>query len=183
MNKKELRKVLRQMSREELTEDMRTKASNYVRDRLLAHPAFVDAKHVALYMALGDEPDVATVVREACAMGKVVSLPKVLDVEQMDFYRTTVDATLSADNAYGIEEPEATPALLVNPAEIDLIVVPALGFDKKKYRLGRGKGYYDRYLARCPQAYKLGVTIGMLSIETLDADPWDLPMDEVIAGM
>ena len=62
-------------------------------------------------------------------------------------------------------------------------MVPALCFDKKGYRLGRGKGYYDRFLALCPQAYKIGVTIGMMSVEELPGDPWDLPMHEVISGM
>ncbi len=182
MDKKELRRVLRRMSREDLTPEMREKASEHVCNMLAVHPRFRDAKNVGLYMALPDEPDVSSLIRQS-EKEKNISVPRVIDEEIIRFYRLTGNTELCADNKFGIEEPGENEQTLVDPQELDLIVVPALCFDKKGYRLGRGKGYYDRFLALCPQAYKIGVTIGMMSVEELPGDPWDLPMHEVISGM
>ena len=58
----------------------------------------------------------------------------------------------------------------------------SLAFDREGYRLGRGKGYYDRYLSRCPHASRIGVTFALRPIACLPHDPWDLPVEAVLTS-
>ena len=73
-------------------------------------------------------------------------------------------------------------AASVLPDEIDLVIVPAVALDIKGNRLGRGKGYYDRLLPQCPQAYKIGVALECQLLEELPVDPFDAPLDAVFTA-
>ncbi len=66
-------------------------------------------------------------------------------------------------------------------SEIDCILVPALGFDRERYRLGYGKGYYDRFLAAVGEIATIGVGFKeQLCDELLPRDPWDVPVKELL---
>ncbi|MGB7978740.1 MAG: 5-formyltetrahydrofolate cyclo-ligase [Chlamydiales bacterium] len=65
--------------------------------------------------------------------------------------------------------------------EIDCILVPGLGFDKDKYRIGYGKGYYDQFLAGAAHIWTIGVGFKeQLCEEPLPRDPWDIPVKELL---
>ena len=66
-----------------------------------------------------------------------------------------------------------------NP-RLDVIIVPMLGFDKKLHRIGYGGGYYDRLLARYPQALKIGVCFEQGRLEHLPAEPHDIPLNLIV---
>jgi 5-formyltetrahydrofolate cyclo-ligase len=67
--------------------------------------------------------------------------------------------------------------------EFDLIVVPTLGFDHDNNRLGLGGGWYDRFVARQPQAQKIGLAYAWALVEDgIPADPWDMKLDLVVTG-
>lgn len=85
-------------------------------------------------------------------------------------------ATVLAENRWGIREPVAGKE--VDPSDIDIVVVPLLCFDTRGFRVGYGKGYYDRFLARCrPDCVKAGVSLfpPVSSIE--DVDRYDVRLD------
>lgn len=86
--------------------------------------------------------------------------------------------------AYGIMEPEG-PAFTAYD-DIDLIIIPGLAFDVKHNRLGRGKGYYDRFLQQMQQmrqthAYKIGVCFHHQLVDSIPVTAYDIPMDEVVS--
>lgn len=82
-------------------------------------------------------------------------------------------------NKYGIAEPVEGSRL--DPEEIDLVILPLLAFDKKGYRLGYGKGYYDRYLTHCREdCYKLGISYFEPMDQLPGLDPYDLPLNGCI---
>ncbi len=83
--------------------------------------------------------------------------------------------------AFGIDEPQgATPC---PPERIDLIVVPGTAFTRAGARMGRGRGYYDRYLSRPGfHARTVGVCYTHQLLDTLPVEPHDVPLDRVIAG-
>lgn len=178
MDKVALRKQLRKLYRTELTDEMRQRGSSSVVEQLLQHPLWESSRHVALYMALPDEPALDVLIRQAGE--RKIYLPRVLSDEAMSFFRLDWESQLERSGSFGIWEPQADEALEVSPRELDLIVIPALAYDARGYRLGRGKGYYDRYLKDCP-ARRLGVTYALEAIESLPVDPWDLPVEEVIS--
>lgn len=81
--------------------------------------------------------------------------------------------------AYGISEPEGLP--FENHEIIDLIIVPGVSFDLKGYRLGRGKGYYDRLLPSL-SGKKIGVCFSFQLVEDIPTETFDIPMDQVISN-
>lgn len=136
-------------------------------------------RRIGLYMAMKDEPNIDRLTHELCQEMQVY-LPRVLDAEHMHFYRYYgPNHRLETDNAYAIREPEATPEHLIHPADLDLIVVPAMAFDSLGYRLGRGAGYYDRYLPQT-SAVTYGISLPLLAVDHLPVQQWDVPMHHVI---
>ena len=55
-----------------------------------------------------------------------------------------------------------------------------MAFDRAKHRLGRGKGYYDRFLSNVPNIYKIGVCFDFQKVDNVPSDDFDIPMDEVL---
>lgn len=105
-------------------------------------------------------------------------LPVVKEKGDMFFcrYESCSELTL---NRYGICEPCSGEEL--NPKELDIIIVPALAVDKKGYRLGYGKGYYDRFLAQLhSKCFKLVPIPEELVVEELPNDKYDVPVDMTV---
>ena len=128
-----------------------------------------------LYHALPDEPSLDRVLDE-WHKRKVLLLPGVVgDDLHLHPYEGTDDI---ATGAFGIKEP-TTPEWTAL-GNIDLIVVPARAYDAKGHRLGRGKGYYDRFLAKVPSLYKIGVCFPFQKLEEVPSDKYDVVMDEVV---
>lgn len=94
----------------------------------------------------------------------------------MQAYRFT-DKKELAKNCFGIWEPPESAEVIQNP---DVIIVPGLAFDRQGFRLGRGGGYYDRYLAG-----RSTLTIGLCHqaafVDLLPRDPWDIPVALVVS--
>ena len=146
-----------------------------VLQRLEACPAFKAAKTVMLYYALPDEVDTHNFV-EQWAKEKQIILPVVIgDDLELRSYHGRYELAVGA---YGIEEP--TGPAFTEEERIECIVVPGVAFDRHGNRLGRGKGYYDRLLPRLPQAYKIGLCFPFQLVDEVPAEPFDIPMDEVI---
>ncbi len=79
-------------------------------------------------------------------------------------------------NKHGIDEPIGGET--VEPEDIDLILVPLVGFDERGYRAGYGKGYYDRFIARCrPDIIKIGLSFFEPIDEIGDINSYDIPLD------
>jgi 5-formyltetrahydrofolate cyclo-ligase len=64
--------------------------------------------------------------------------------------------------------------------QVELAVVPGVAFDAEGHRLGRGRGYYDRFLPLLPHAYKLGLCFDFQKVEHVPTDANDIRMDEVL---
>ena len=139
--------------------------------RLLSHPRIKTANTVMLYYSLPDEVDTHTLVDSLLMSDKHIILPRVTGEGTMELRRYTGPSDL-AQGAYNIMEP--TGEVFDNYTDIDLAVIPGVAFDKDGNRMGRGKGYYDRYLPRCQNAVKIGVAFDCQRVEhaasgTLDA--------------
>ena len=67
--------------------------------------------------------------------------------------------------------------------QLSIAIVPAMAFDKQGHRLGRGKGYYDRFLSRIPNIYKIGVCFPFQMLESIPSESTDVVMDEVITSL
>lgn len=140
---------------------------------------FCRARCVALYCALDDEPATAEVLARWHAQGLRIVVPRV-EGEVMQFYDWS--PATQCRGAFGIEEPTAE-ATRCAPQEIDLMVVPGIAFTADGRRLGRGRGYYDRYLAqKALHAYTIGVCYPHQLLDTLPTEPHDQPLNEVVSA-
>ena len=157
--------------------------SRLIGEALFSHPAIVRAQTILFYAPLPGEVDTFAMIRKAIELQKQVALPVVLR-DQRKLIPTLTDGmedlTLST---YGIHEPQRHPDREIALASIDAVVVPALAFDKAKNRLGRGKGYYDRFLTGLPAtAVTVGIAFDFRIADRLPTEDHDIPVLHVIAG-
>lgn len=181
MDKKELRRTIRE-SKRHFDRETLDEMSLAVISRLTAHPRFAAARIVMLYHSLPDEVDTGRLLAELASVsaditGKTVLLPRVTGETDMELrvYTGPYDMTRGA---FGIMEPSG--ALFTDYSQITLAIVPGMAFDCCGHRLGRGKGYYDRFLPLLPQAYKIGVCFPFQLVDSVPTVPTDVVMDEVV---
>lgn len=172
MEKSSIRRKIKAM-RQMLSEAEKLSAAEEVFERLEKTAAFLMADKVLVYHSLPDELPTHAFLRKWNGR-KRFFLPRVngvnLDILPYDESRLEL-------GSFHIEEPTGND--LVDPSEIDLIVVPAVAYDRRGNRLGRGKGFYDRLLAEA-RATKIGVGYEFQLVDDLPAEPHDVPMDYVI---
>ncbi len=143
--KKELRRRVRErlsgLTREELV-----RSDGALFARFLALPQVEEAQTIFAFWGIpGKEPDTSRLIGELIRRGKAVSLPRMLPGHRMEVRQYCPDRPL-VQVSFGISEPgEDCP--LLKREEIDLVLVPAVCYDRRGYRLGFGGGYYDRWLA------------------------------------
>ena len=170
--------VLRKMVRARLAAmDVQEKnsCSATIAARIKSHIAVSAAKVVALYSPLGSEPQIWPLVEELSKV-MLVALPRV-EGERMNFYCYTPG--MMQPGALGVMEPQGDEALC--PHEIDVVVVPGVAFTTDGHRMGRGKGYYDRYLSQDGfRGLKIGVCYARQVVDELSLEPHDVKMDYVI---
>lgn len=176
-SKQAWRAYIRHISRE-LPEEIRQKRSLDIGSQVMMRICSLKPCRIAMYMPLPDEPNLCPLFAELESMGIEISLPRILDERHIEMYRYQQGQRLSEHGSYKILEPTyaETPT---PPESLDIVIVPALAFDAQGYRLGRGKGYYDRYLSRT-SACRIGVSLDFFLIPSISPDTWDLPVDEVI---
>jgi 5-formyltetrahydrofolate cyclo-ligase len=139
-------------------------------------PIYQQARTVLAYSSHRQEPDLSVLFDDR---DKIWGLPRCVDRDLVwHRYDRRVDALQSG--AFGILEPASDwPQLLA--AQVDLILVPCVGCDRRGYRLGYGGGFYDRLLVDPDWATiaTIGITFSATLVETLPNDPWDRPLDMV----
>lgn len=167
---------MRQLNRA-LDSRQRLRASAAIFSAVERLPEFRAARTVAVFAALPDEPATDEVLARWASTRRVV-LPRVED-DAMRFYACRPDALVFG--AFGILEPQGERPC---PAgEIDLVVCPGVAFTADGRRLGRGRGYYDRYLGDPAfRGFRVGVCYAHQLVDDLPVEPHDVRMDRVITG-
>ena len=165
ITKLQLRKEIKNSKRQFTSQQLR-ELSFAVIIRLLSHPRVKSAKTIMLYHSLPDEVDTHTIVDSLLMSGKTILLPRVTGEGTMELHRYNGPNDLQI-GAYGIME---------------LAIVPGVAFDHDGNRMGRGKGYYDRFLPLIPDTYKIGVCFPFQMITSIPAEEHDIRMDEIITS-
>jgi 5-formyltetrahydrofolate cyclo-ligase len=146
-----------------------------IEGRLLSHPRFKEAKVVAFYVTKGSEVDTRPMILEAVRLKKEVLIP-VTDGQHITFFKFHSFKEMVVGK-FGIPEPKVRdPENRLSP---DLVIVPGVAFGLCMHRLGYGKGYYDRYLAKS-SAYRIGICYDFQVAERLPSHEDDERMDEII---
>lgn len=160
------------------------KKSAIIKDKLFNEEEFKKAKVVMFYVSLKDEVDTYRMIDEALKAGKRVCVPVILKEEKRliagEIHNRLEDLE---SQHFGIYQPKQDRVKEVPLDDIDLVVVPGVAFDKNNIRLGRGHGYYDRFLPGLPSATKaLGLAFDFQIVENLPQDPHDIPVSKIVSG-
>ena len=165
-----------------LTAAQRAEWSTAACTRLIRSVAFARASRVMLYMPMRSEVDVISVALEAFRLGKSVCVPRVDDsrknMNAVDI--TSFDDESMGSDSLGVRAPKVGQE--IPHEEIDLVIVPGVAFDMHGFRLGRGGGYYDRYLARFSRGTAtIGVCFDIQFVEEIPTEPTDIAVHAVVS--
>lgn len=145
-------------------------------------PWFQESRHVAFYWPMPGEIDTLALMQYAWQAGKSCYLPICCEPACKLLFAPYYPGDTLAPNRYSIPEPPHLSNL--SPA-LDLIFTPLLAFDHYGYRLGSGKGYYDRTFAdlqlrKALLPKRIGLAYGFQEVPQLDTEPWDIPLHQII---
>lgn len=168
MNKEKLRQLHKELRKNQ--------KENNIFLKIISLPIYKEAKSIAIYYSTEEEVDTIKLIEYSLQDNKKVYLPRVIGKRQMVFYQITdLNPNNFTKSKFGIFEPiESTTT-----SKIDLTIVPGICFDKKKYRIGYGGGFYDTYLKN-NKTYKIGICFDCNLIDTIPINKYDIPMDMVI---
>lgn len=170
--KVEMRELLTQ-KRRLLTDEQKTEASSRVIERLEQMEWFREAKTVLIYYPIHNEIDLLPLVKKY-KHEKTLLFPVT--------HRKTIDACPYRGNAlmkrgkFNIPEPQTEPY----KGKIDLILIPGVAFDRKCNRLGRGGGYYDRFLCKQRHSKLIGVGYDFQIVDEVPTERNDMRLQGVI---
>ncbi|MDK2122622.1 5-formyltetrahydrofolate cyclo-ligase [Parachitinimonas caeni] len=183
IDKAVLRKQLRR-ARMSLPRSVRTKAARLVAKRILRAGYLRKFSRIAFYWPVGSELDTRPLAALARSLGRELYLPRIARHRRLrfDVWNGRVP---HRKNCHGIQEPRPLNTLL--PRQIELVVLPLVGFDQQCRRLGQGGGYYDSsfaYRARAAaikRPFLLGLAFECQRAEVIPCEPWDIRLDAVIS--
>jgi len=158
--------------------------SDIIKAKLFNEEVFQKAEVVMFYVSLKDEVSTLTMIDETIKTGKKVCVPVILKEEKRLIAGEIKDRALDLEKQhFGIYQPKAGHVQEVPLHDIDLVVVPGVAFDKRNVRLGRGHGYYDRFLCGLPQSTKtIGLAFDFQVVEDLPKDSHDIPVWKTITA-
>ena len=174
VEKKELRgQVRRQLAA--LTPETQRISDDALFEKFLALPQVERAGTIFAFWGIaGKEPDTARLIGQLVARGKRIGLPRMLPEHRMEVRQYCPDRPM-VQVGFGISEPgEDCP--LIEKEDIDLILVPAVCYDRQGYRLGFGGGYYDRWLEHFG-GFRVGLCRGVVLQDKVPTEPHDSRVD------
>ncbi|MBP2145632.1 5-formyltetrahydrofolate cyclo-ligase [Methanofollis sp. W23] len=160
-----------------LSPDEITEKSEAITRRLL--PLLDRAETVMLYASKSPEVETAGLIDALLAAGRRVVLP-IIEKETHTLRLSSIpDRSVLVESTFHVPEPIGHE-VPVDPAALDAVVVPMVGFDRGCNRLGYGAGYYDRFLEANPGLTIIGVAFSCQEVQSIPSEPFDRRMDWII---
>jgi 5-formyltetrahydrofolate cyclo-ligase len=155
--------------------------AKHLSDLVKRCPEFIHAKSIASYLPNDGEIDTAIIHQLAWALGKRIYLPVPTKHKSLNFMPYTRQTPL-VTGQWGIKEPRCA-AKIATQVSLDLILVPLVAFDNMGNRLGRGGGYYDRFLANAKRQQRglktLGLSHTLQQVDNVPAEAWDITLNAI----
>ena len=180
MNKAELRREMLLLS-EALSESERKKSDSDISTRFLEGYSKHSFKKVFVYVGVGHEIATDRIIENLSAQGKEIYVPLCHGKGQMDAVRIFSLSELTPGR-YGIPEPKSGGRALP-PHELNLIIVPGVAFGEDCTRLGRGGGYYDRFMAEAKNALKIALCREINIQRTVPCELHDETVDGIVTEL
>lgn len=174
--KRELREELNQRQCS-LSDAYKKEASLEIARRVFESKEYQEANTIFIYCGTSNEVDTSIIIKDALNKGKHVALPKIVTRGIMEALEIESMEELIPEK-HGILEPKEG-SRLIQPEEIDLVMIPCLGFSQDGYRIGYGGGFYDRYLPK-GKFTKIIIAFEKMRVETIPVGKLDHKVDKII---
>ena len=175
MDKKELRRTIREQKRAMSTEEIEQRSAR-LGELFVASEAYKNAKTIYGYLPYNQEVRTVPMLEQALRDGKRVAVPKCYGDEMKFIYMT--DLSLVEKGYANIPEPIADEPVADDPTA--LVLMPGLAFDPQGHRIGYGGGFYDRFLAQEPEHPTLALCYAFQMLPKLETEEFDIPVDCVL---
>lgn len=176
-SKKDIRKCVLE-KRNLITAEEWEEKSCLIFEKVVTHPFFLNADAIYCYIDYRNEVGTKDIIRQAWNLGKKVAVPKILNGKMSFYYIKSFGDVMSG--YCGILEPQITELADENTDENVLVIIPGVAFDKGKYRIGYGKGFYDRYLTAHPRHHTLSLAFELQIVEHIPGDVHDICPELII---
>jgi 5-formyltetrahydrofolate cyclo-ligase len=169
-----------QERRDRLDKSIRQAKSRLIANRLMGLSQYGESSNILAYYPFRSEIDTRIIIRDALARGKRIALPRVGE-EGLDlFYIKDLEKDLES-GSYDIMEPIPCRCEKAEPSQINMAIIPGVGFDREHNRLGYGGGFYDRLLNSIPErAPRIAVAFDLQVIDKVPVSGHDLKIDLLI---
>jgi len=150
--------------------------ADQITKNLFALSEYTNSQKIMLYVSLPNEVDTSKIMENSFSSKKVFFPITNTETRELELGQAENMADLR-EGAHGILEPiDKTD---ISPAELDLVIIPGRAFDTSGNRIGRGKGYYDRFLSKvsCP---KIALAFEYQIIDEVPSDLYDIPVDKIV---
>jgi 5-formyltetrahydrofolate cyclo-ligase len=174
VNKSDIRKKLISLRKKKYKRNIELNPNKLIE---LIDKKKLNSKIIGCYYPFNCELDILNVLEVLENKKYILSLPKILKNNEMNFFKWSIYDPLKI-NKYGIPEP-------ISDKKIDpnILLIPLVGFDNKLNRLGYGGGYYDRYLSKVKlfkPVLKIGVGFSFQKVKNLPINKYDQKLDYII---
>ncbi|HBN83839.1 MAG TPA: 5-formyltetrahydrofolate cyclo-ligase [Clostridiales bacterium] len=157
-------------------------AEQLICEKLIHSELFKKAVTVMSYMDFRNEVPVNLLNKSCLSEGKNLLLPYCVDQERMVAVSAEALPDGNDKDRYGIRVPGQAMGRIVRPETIDLIIVPSVVYNRQCYRIGYGKGFYDRFLSSVrPDCIKIGVAYELQIVNDHFQEDYDIPTDVLIS--
>ena len=153
-------------------------ASQIICEKLSQLEVFRSARCIGAFLSLPSEVQTGGILQACWAKGASVCVPYYMEGQRMYGMSSFERGGAIRKQKWNVPEPEAV--MPVDPAGLDLILVPALAFDRQGVRLGHGGGYYDRLLSSVKRAFRLGLAFHEQLTDQLPHEPHDQPVHAIL---
>ena len=179
--KKEFRKKVINL-RKEKDKDFIKHNSDIITDKLLNLYCIKNAKNIMLYLDFNNEVSTDSLIKKLLNLGKIVSSPITLKEERKLIPSQITDLKNGIQyGAYNIREPKPECSPAINIKDLDVIIVPAVAYDKNCYRLGYGGGFYDRFLENLRKdAVTIGIAFDLQIFDEVPKEAHDAQLDYIV---
>lgn len=178
MDKKEIREIVKDKLIN-IAPDLREEITKNIAGQLFASKEWKGADTIGITVSGGFEWDTTSIIEKGWREGKIITVPKCIpEVRRLDFYQLKNFNQLE-QSFFNLREPNPQLSEKVKNEDIDLLIVPGLGFDRRGYRVGFGGGYYDRFLEDFPNK-TISIFYSEQLFECVPDESFDIPVQSLL---
>ncbi|CAG7817074.1 unnamed protein product [Allacma fusca] len=172
-----------------MTKEERQRQSNIITSKVLNSADYQNSRRICVYLSMDEEVSTKELLRDIFISGKSCFVPRYtqtnMEMLRLHSWQDFETLPLTKWNIRQPSEKDNREEALTSGG-LDLILVPGLGFTNQGNRIGRGKGYYDRYLEKCAATSQPPVAIGLAFMEQIvseiPSDATDITLDYIVSS-